>query len=532
MRGGIDHFPTNSPGYIFLASMINIDQPNLGLDALDATVIIEDVTHSRRSFFDSTRDASVIGTTVMQAGEFEVADLVSDVKQREPDARFYIGGPLVTTAPRYALKVTGADAAFLGEAEFTFRKAVGMQLAGRPLEDLVEIGSVLVQKNDQILGPKNPEIPFLDKDTIEGIEIDFDAMAALQDKMHYRQFSFNFARGCPYPPCSFCYESVASNKHRRMSDEKVLGIIEKIAQLSHVKALVMYESVFGGSSDGTIKLLQTLDASDYGFSAYNGAFSIEMFLEPGRVGSRDLNHKLIDLVARLNVSAEIGVQHLSQGGLAKYNRLRYTVDEVFRVAEALNEAGAHGVLEFIDIGNTHTPEETAQHFTNALLLHSKLGTQPPNSYLGHHSIGMQHYGFCKPLLGSAEYTRLRKIIESDSDYRDFLGRIGSLVLTPEDPQPFLIKSPLPYDIHLANALADQSFYLTRNRNSGDYRFDMFFLMEALKRHADPRIGDRLDSLELPGLKSIRDSAVNAYEDYERPFPAFANWAEAASLIKR
>ncbi len=165
----------NSTGYLYLGSMLQ-EQEVFGMDKV-ADVRIDDVNVLGKDGFRravEAYDPAVMGTSVYEFNIDEVRSLIEDVKKTNPDITFAVGGPAATQIPKSVLRITGADIAFRGEADFTFREAVERLGRGSSVEDLSDIEGVVVRKNGKIYyGSESAKTPVIDQKTLRAIDIDF-----------------------------------------------------------------------------------------------------------------------------------------------------------------------------------------------------------------------------------------------------------------------------------------------------------------------------------------------------------------------
>lgn len=429
----------SSTAYAYLGSMLD-EQPQLGLPKV-ADAVIED--YNLRGNIEFAKvieevDPIVVGTTVYEFSIASVRNLVHLVRSVNPKIKVVIGGPVATLMPKSALKLTGADIALRGEADFTFRQTVEMLGSGAQLEDLLSIDGVVARNNGTMLfGAKSGNVPFIDEETLRKIRIHFELMADMQLHSRYETIDFTFSRGCPYSRCSYCQITAGNPHYRSLGINQTLDILRELSMLPYARYMVFGDAVFGGNVENAKQLIRNL--SRYHFRVYGGQFSTDMFLLQGQLGSRIVDIDTIKMMKDVNLGGEIGVDHLSIGGLRKYRKFRYTPDEAIRVLRAFYDVRLPMHLGMISVGPDISSEDLAEHASNVL----KVLSISEKEFFSVGSTVSQLFAY----LGTAEYSKVVERISSDPEYRAMMLESPSppLVLPEDDGFPYLLSNYYPLD---------------------------------------------------------------------------------------
>jgi hypothetical protein len=426
-----------STGMLYLASMLKA-QPKLGFPKV-ADVILEEPNLEGSRERISAFGPDIFGVTAYEFNIREVRDLVQSVKSENPDTLVFIGGPTATEAPNFVMHFTGADAVFRGEADLTFRRVVEHLDQGGKLQDVDEAG-VLVRDGERTVSTaSSKQRPVLSKDDYEAIEPDIGLIAELDDKADYFGIDFAFSRGCPYARCSFC-QIAPVGRHRKLSHEKAMGIIKEIHSFARRKSLVFGDGTFGGGNKGAKALLRSIIDNYLHFNVMFAEVSVPMFLENGEFGQRNPDMELLSLMrlAGMNVF-EMGVESLVESQLKKFNKHRYTYDEVLRVFEAMRSIGHNGFAPTHLMSVDSTAEEVVEGIRKSFEVKNRFGKILSVSDM------------VSPFLGTGEYRKIMRYMQ-DQPMSGFMLRrtledMGAVIDLRDygDKHPFIFIHAIPME---------------------------------------------------------------------------------------
>jgi anaerobic magnesium-protoporphyrin IX monomethyl ester cyclase len=157
--------------------------------------------------------------------------------REELPSRLFIGGPLASSNPVEMLKLSGAEAAVIGEGEVCFTEICkGADLAALP-------GVAYWQGNDVVVNPPAPLIANLD-------DLPFPAYDLLPPLIMYKSRARKkplgvilTSRGCPFQ-CTFCNSSVFGKKFRARSPENVLRELDLLVNDFGIRQLDILDDNF------------------------------------------------------------------------------------------------------------------------------------------------------------------------------------------------------------------------------------------------------------------------------------------------
>ena len=515
-----------SSSYFYLGSMLH-EQPAFGLDKV-ADVRIEDINARTPEEFEQIvrdYDPDIVGTSVYEFNWQMVRDLVLITKSAKPSVLFAVGGQTPTKIPKSILRMTGADIAFRGEADFTFRQAVESLSHGNGIESLLDVDGVVVQSGSQPLhekpgkilyGSNSLKIPWISQSDLRNIRLDFGIMAEQQQNLQYQSIDFVSSRGCPNHTCSFCQFSSTDNGYRALSQDQVIESIREIRGLPGVKYLVFGDAVFGTNRKGAKSLMGRLDKEDFGFEVYHGEFSVDQFLQPGDFGSRKPDTEMMRKALAISLCGELGVEHLSDGGLQKYNKFRYTAKEAMDVMEAMVGNGMMFSPSFIHFGTETTKEDLAEHFANLIHFYD-LAYGVEGISLGSGTMSPL------PYIGTREYDKILKRMHADPIYgyitKRTLEHLDSIYELPEDDgYPYMFSLLIPFDYDIFKSTYD--LVLFTQATSADFQdrqemFNIFYMINHLKdKIPEGELRKRFESIRPnhPKLDAMHTLARVAYEN--------------------
>ena len=100
---------------------------------------------------------------------------------------------------------------------------------------------------------------------------------------------------------------------------------------------------------------------------YSGEISVDMLLKKGDIGEREPDTDFIRLMRDAGfITGELGIENLNESTLFKFNKLRYSSDEAFKVVEALVNADIKPHAVFIHTSFDTTADELVEHLIKLL----------------------------------------------------------------------------------------------------------------------------------------------------------------------
>ncbi len=221
--------------------------------------------------------------------------------------------------------------------------------------------------------------------------------------------------------------------------------------------MIFGDAVFGGGSKGAESLLRRLYDGNYGFEFYFGEFSVDQLLHQGEFGSRQANTELLDLMRQTEMRGELGIEHLSAGGLRKYNKFRYTPEEAMKLLRAAHMSRVYLGANFLHIGPDMIAHELAEHYSNVVKMLDELGE---SSY-----VVFRMSDIIRPYIGTEDYRKVLGFMEENPFYYGMLEKVGQVLGLPmikelpeDDGYPFIIEKYLSLDADISKALIDNACF--------------------------------------------------------------------------
>ncbi|MBS3056371.1 MAG: radical SAM protein [Candidatus Aenigmarchaeota archaeon] len=447
-----------STGMLYLGSMLG-HQRNFNMRELPAEVRIDELnrmTNHERERALTTYGPDVVCVTPYEMNWKEVREYFDMVSETASGALKMIGGQSVTDIPKSMLRLTGADAAFRGEADFTYRQAMEKLCRGEPLENLAEINGVYVRKSNEIIETANSrKLPKLSQQELEDIDINYDLMHESWEQAGYNKMDFVFSRGCPNRTCSYCRFS-PSMSYRELSLEKRMQIMREISRLPGIEFFAFGDSLYGGGRDGAKELTRRLVKENFGLT-YVAETSVDMFLDDGEFGYRKPEAYLMKMMVDAGfITIEVGVDNLSHNGLRKMNKYRYTSEEAMNVIHEMVNTRLHPGVPILLKTVDSVPEEVLETVFNTLKILRKHGDRKHRG----DGVYLTVSDWATPFVNTGEYRKLIKLFEKNPLYE--LASIRALetwgemtVLSEPDEPPYIFGSFVPYDLVLCGVFFDR-----------------------------------------------------------------------------
>ena len=196
-------------------------------------------------------DIDVVGITGMITEYQKMLKIINIAKDRLPDGKVILGGPLATTLPQQLLEQSNADFIVIGEGENTTPILIH---AIRQGSDFAEIRGIAYKKGEQIVinDPVRPidnidAIPFPARhllDMEKYIKNHFESWGwKIEGYDKIRSTNLISSRGCPYN-CTFCFKGMWGYKWRGRSAENIIAEMELLNEKYNVNGFFFYDDTF------------------------------------------------------------------------------------------------------------------------------------------------------------------------------------------------------------------------------------------------------------------------------------------------
>jgi anaerobic magnesium-protoporphyrin IX monomethyl ester cyclase len=181
-------------------------QAGFETDLCDLNMFNEPNLMHMDDFFHDLSPYDVIGVSVGIDTLKHVRDIITYIKEIDPDLPVIIGGPPIFFQPDIWLKETGADIAVIGEAEVTLPE---LCIAIAEKSDLTQVDGIIFNSKEQLIKTKT-------RQNIKNIDqVPFPDYSLFNLELYFANPNFKWlfnnkkglfimsSRGCPYT-CSFC----------------------------------------------------------------------------------------------------------------------------------------------------------------------------------------------------------------------------------------------------------------------------------------------------------------------------------------
>lgn len=216
-----------------------------------------------------------------------ITRIAAEIKQVQPQAKIWFGGPEVSYDPAECLKMNAAvDGIVVGEGEETFYELAGHYLDQRIM--LEDMKGIAIQKDGVIT-----VTPTREPINMDTIPFPYEDMEVFKNKIIYYESS----RGCPYS-CSYCLSSTTHGVRFR-SMELVKKELKVLLDYS-VPQVKFVDRTFNCNRRHTIELWQFIKEYDNGITNFHFEITADI-----------LNEEELALLETLRpgqVQLEIGVQ--------------------------------------------------------------------------------------------------------------------------------------------------------------------------------------------------------------------------------
>ena len=495
--------PANSSTWLYLCSML-LGQAALGLAPIaniSDMMVLDFNKMGPEKFLQATQKfrPDFVGTTCYETNWEEVRDFGRLIKGGIPNVIFGIGGPGPTNIPRAMLKLTEADIAVRGEADFTFRKAVAILKSGARLNDLLSIDGVLIRQGDKILeGTRSNIIPIVPQKEFEKIKINFKLAEKIHCQNGYTAMDFTFSRACPKKRCSFCQISPIF-KYRQLEVGQIISILKRMLELPELHLFSFGDAIFGGTRKRAHQILNRMIQEMARGKMRNDILyacetSVDNLLMPGKFGEREPDYELLYKMYLVKmVDVFLGVEHLSIEGLRSFNKLRYTPEEAEKVIRAMAEfLGRFGNAQvgLIHRGVDTPPEAIIEHLQYWFRLIAELP-----------EIKWQANGATTPFTGTAEYQKIIEALRKDPNFAVSMKQYGGIderwhEFPEEKEYPYLFGMFIPTDITTAKVMME--IYLAADEGNGhNALYIAMLLLQAMREEGDEKLRSMIDAMQIP-----------------------------------
>jgi anaerobic magnesium-protoporphyrin IX monomethyl ester cyclase len=295
--------------------------------------------------------ADAVGVTLLSPALEQGKQIISAIKQEQPDLPVIIGGPHCTLLPGTVLQETKADISVQGDAETLITDLRSALLKEKPL---AEIPGVSIRRNDNIIhGP--PAEPQKNLDTIP-----FPARHLLKHLVYGREYnprlnageftSIITSRGCPYS-CRFCSRgSVSMHHYQTRSPDNILAELRDIQQQGY-RHVTFVDDCFPVNINHALTLFEGI---------INESLNLKFTITASRVDLADetLYKKMKQAgVAHIQFGLESGNQDVLD-----YFQKHTTVEAIRKAVHLSHDTGFFTIGSFI----FGAPFETTEHFKKTL----------------------------------------------------------------------------------------------------------------------------------------------------------------------
>jgi len=482
-----------STGIIYLGSMLG-KQPAAGFPNKVADVMLEDPNKKGMDERIARFGPDVFGITVYESNIKESAELISQVKDLNPQTLCFAGGPAASAIPNYVLRMTGADAVFQGEADITLRKTIEHLAEGKRLEDIYQPG-VLVK--GAFCDGASKAIPKLTREEYEAIEPDLSLIRHLDPDADFRSINFAFSRGCPYQRCSFC-QLPSKGGFRYLSVQKTIRLMHEISLMPNVEKLVFGDGTFSGYKDGARRILEKMIAEGISFKkGISAEIAVDLCLKKGSVGHREIDPEFLKLLSETGMSCELETESLSSSQIEKFNLPRFSFKELMDILAAMKPLGIEHSGSMMLSGFDTTCEDVLE----AIHRYFELKAHHPEFEL-------DVIDSISPYVGTGEYGKFMAALKNEapgsfaSAIKYNMVRFGGLedIGQDEPRHPYLLKTAIPLnDPHLLKAMTDPRYLRVSDMDLDpemSRAFRLVMLLKGIKREAHQLPIGRLQRLDL------------------------------------
>jgi radical SAM superfamily enzyme YgiQ (UPF0313 family) len=189
-----------------------------------------------------------------------VNDVVSTIKNINPNIKTIVGGAIITSGPELALKNMPIDIGVVGEGEETVVELSDALCTNKDLTTIKGIAFINSEKNLVITEPRPPikeldSLPFPDYEALEfdkWLEIDHVERGGLIGLLFDidqkpRVAEISASRSCPFR-CTFCFHPLG-NKYRQRSLDNVFKEIEYLKKKYNINLLNVLDELFSADED-------------------------------------------------------------------------------------------------------------------------------------------------------------------------------------------------------------------------------------------------------------------------------------------
>ena len=252
-----------------------------------------------------TYNSDCIGFSTYIWNRILTLEIISILKEKNPEIIIFTGGPEVSADPKEILNNTPIDFVLLGEGEDIIVQAMSLILDGTAPKEISQLVKPTPIK-DLALLPS----PFLDETL---------------DPKGYTGMLWELSRGCPFK-CDFCYESRGTSGIRRFPIDRIRSEL-KLFQKAGVKEVFVLDPTFNFNKKTAKEILKLI---------INEAPEIYFFFE---VRAEFVDKEMAILFASINATLQIGIQSASNDVLKNINRTINKDSFAYRIL-TLHKAGA------------------------------------------------------------------------------------------------------------------------------------------------------------------------------------------------
>ena len=286
----------------------------------------------------------IVGISSIVTNARQAIELAEQTKRILPESFVVMGGPYSSMmGTRLLTRHNEVDAAFVGEAEYTFLELVKRLLEGQNLSTI----DGLVYREENRIRSNPPPKPVIPVD-----QVPHPAREELKMRLYDENAGTIFtSRGCPQQ-CIFCSRPVFGRKWRGHSPDYVLKEIEHLITDYGVSTLSVLDDNFTVDLDRAEKILDGITAKKWKLDIYfwNG------------MRADHITKTLVKKLKRAGCTAiNFGVESVDPNVIS-FIRKGVSLEQIEQAINLTRQEGIHANA-FLMIGNPGDTPETADKIT-------------------------------------------------------------------------------------------------------------------------------------------------------------------------
>lgn len=295
--------------------------------------------------------ADAVCMTIMSTSVKNSGNMISQIKEKDPELPIIIGGPHCTLFPKRVLTETKADFSIQGDGE---KVILDIKKALNNGKTRSEIPGIFYRENNTI----KQGLPFQSIKDLDSIP--FPARHLIKNHLYGRAYNQHIkegeftsivtSRGCPFK-CNFCSRTAVNlNLYRTRSTENILDEFREIYNMGYKYLAIMDDSFLSNKKQANAIFDTVL----------NENMEMKFYITASRADSADRG--LFNKMKKAGVvSIQYGLESGNQKVLDFYNK-NTTVEKIRNAVILSHEAGFFTLGTFI-LG---APFETKQDFNQTV----------------------------------------------------------------------------------------------------------------------------------------------------------------------